>query len=83
VVTVHFGSFLFSKALYTTDRRARPRSIDYLHTEGALAGQMQLGIYKLEDGLLHHCFSAPGDPRPEGFESLPGDGRTFGIWHRT
>ena len=81
-VTVHFGSHLFSRALYTTDRRAKPRTIDYLHTEGALAGQMQLGIYRIEAGILTHCFASPGDARPAAFESLPGDGRTLATWKR-
>jgi len=56
--------------------------IDYVNRSGVNKGKGQAGIYDLVDGVLRICTAAPGDDRPEEFESLKGDGRSFTVWRR-
>src|SRR6185437_16095020 len=52
------------KANVYPDDTLSPMTIDY--DMGGPKGSTQLGIYKLEDGILTTCIAAPGDPRPAG-----------------
>jgi len=58
------------------DPTAPPATIDIIFTEGDGKGTA-LGIYKIEDGVLTICRSAPGKPRPAEFASNPGSGLTL------
>jgi hypothetical protein len=44
---------------------------------GGPNGTTQLGIYKIENGILTTCIAAPGDPRPTDFSSEVGSNRTL------
>jgi uncharacterized protein (TIGR03067 family) len=79
--SVWFGNQLFLRANIVVNKAASPSTIDYHHTHGANAGQMQLGIYKLEGKTATFCFAAPGQPRPNEFVSVSGDGRTLSVWN--
>jgi uncharacterized protein (TIGR03067 family) len=59
------------------DPTANPASIDIVFTGGEGKGGTALGIYRIEDGVLTICRSAPGKPRPTGFASEPGSGLTL------
>jgi uncharacterized protein (TIGR03067 family) len=56
---------------------ANPSAIDITFTEGEGKGGTALGIYKVEDGVLTICRSAPGKARPTEFSSNPGSGLTL------
>jgi uncharacterized protein (TIGR03067 family) len=75
-VTVKFGAQVVVQAVFTVDRSPRPMTIDYFLDDG----QKQLGIWQLEGDRLTTCMGAPGQPRPNGFTSVPGDGRTLAVW---
>ena len=75
-VTVKFGPQVVLQASYAVDRSRMPMTMDYL----LAGGQTQYGIWALEGGRLTMCFGAPGQPRPAGFTSAPGDGRTLAVW---
>jgi uncharacterized protein (TIGR03067 family) len=68
------------KPLYTgtvrVDLRAKPASIDFEHTEGALKGKAWTGIYALDGDTLTICDNAPNldKGRPAAFEAKSGSG---------
>lgn len=64
------------------DPTANPMSLDLSYTEGNPIGQVALGIYKIEDGLLTICQAAPGQPRPSEFSSGPGAGHPLVTYKR-
>jgi uncharacterized protein (TIGR03067 family) len=59
------------------DPTANPATIDITFSEGDGKGQTALGIYKVENGVLTICRSAPGKTRPTEFASNPGSGLTL------
>jgi uncharacterized protein (TIGR03067 family) len=59
------------------DPTANPATIDIIFTSGEGKGGTALGIYKIEDGVLTICRSAPGNARPAEFTSSPGSGLTL------
>jgi len=59
------------------DPTANPATIDITFTSGEGKGETALGIYKIEDGVLTICRSAPGKARPAQFTSSPGSGLTL------
>jgi uncharacterized protein (TIGR03067 family) len=67
---------LFLASSTKIDPTANPASIDITFTGGEGKGTA-LGIYKVEDGVLTICRSAPGKPRPTEFASEPGSGLTL------
>src|SRR3954447_18448837 len=51
------------------------KTIDAKVTRGSLNGRTMLGIYKLEDGMLHVCWAEIDAKRPEKFATTkPGGG---------
>jgi uncharacterized protein (TIGR03067 family) len=77
---VLFGKQPFLQARFTVDRTQKPMTMDYLITSGASKGKAQLGMYELDGETLKLIFAAPDRPRPTGFETAAGDGKTFTIW---
>ena len=78
-VKVLMGPQVQVHATFTVDRSRKPMEMNYVHVKG---GRKQLGIYRLEGGILTTCMGKPGGPRPDGFTSKPGDGRTLGVWKK-
>jgi len=68
---------LFLASSTKIDPTANPAKIDIIFTGGEGKGGTALGIYKIEDGVLTICRSAPGKPRPAEFASDPGSGLTL------
>jgi uncharacterized protein (TIGR03067 family) len=72
------GGKLFLASSTQIDPSANPATIDITFTkEGEGKGGTALGIYKIEDGVLTICRSAPGKARPTAFSSNPGSGWTL------
>ncbi len=80
--TVTVGGQLFMKAKFTIDPSRKPKTIDYLMTDGPTKGKRQLGIYELDGATVKFCFGSPGAERPAEFASKTGDGRTLSVWKR-
>jgi uncharacterized protein (TIGR03067 family) len=59
------------------DPTANPATIDIIFAGGEGKGETALGIYKIEDGVLTICRSAPGKARPAEFTSNAGSGLTL------
>jgi uncharacterized protein (TIGR03067 family) len=75
--TTYFGKQVFLNAEYTTNPGLSPKTIDL-----SAKGQTQLGIYEVDGETMKICFAAPGKPRPTGYDTRPGDGRTSAVWKR-
>jgi uncharacterized protein (TIGR03067 family) len=80
--TILFGDKVFLKAKYTIDPTKKPKTIDYMMTEGFTKGKTQLGIYEIDDDTVKFCFAAPDKERPTEFTSKPGSGHTLSVWKR-
>ena len=78
--TVSFGPQVFMKATVTMDHSKRPKTIDYLVSQGGAAGSTLYGIYEVTGDTVTICYAAAGQERPADFASNPGDGRTFAVW---
>jgi uncharacterized protein (TIGR03067 family) len=81
-VTIKIGGQVFFKAKFTIDATKKPKTIDYVMTEGFTKGQKQLGIYELDGDMVKFCFAAPGKDRPTDFTAKEGSQRTFSVWKR-
>ncbi len=59
-----------------TDAKAKPATIDFAHTLGALAGKTWQGIYALDGDTLTVCDNAAdlAKARPTAFATTPGSG---------
>ena len=74
--------------LYTgivrVDPSAKPASVDFEHTEGALKGKTWKGIYALSGNRLRICDNAPNldKGRPEAFEAKRGSGYVLVTFER-
>ena len=80
--TVTIGGMLFMKAKFTIDPSKKPKTIDYMMTEGLTKGKTQLGIYELDGNTVKFCFAKPGQDRPTEFVTKEGSGRTLSMWKR-
>src|SRR5262245_35452245 len=80
--TVTIGGMLFMKAKFTVDPSKKPKTIDYMMTEGLTKGKTQLGIYELEGDTVKFCFAKPGQGRPPEFVTKERSGRTLSVWKR-
>ena len=63
------------KGTSTIDPMNRPKTVDFVPTDGANAGRTNLGIYEIEGDAQKVCFAPPGKDRPTEFASEPGS------WH--
>jgi len=80
--TITFGGQIYFKAKFTVDPTKKPKSIDYMMTEGPTKGKTQLGIYELEGDMVKFCFAAPGKDRPTEFSAKEGSHRTLSVWKK-
>ena len=67
---------------YSVDPEARPRTIDMAVHNGRFAGGTLKGIYRVEGDRLTISFGAPGEERPQAFESTPGTQHTVAVHER-
>src|SRR5258707_1339541 len=65
--TITIGGQVYFKAKYTIDPTKKPKSIDYVMTEGPTKGKTHLGIYEFDGEMVKFCFAAPGTDRPTDF----------------
>jgi len=79
-MTLTFGKDLVTKAKMAADPGKHPKTMDYTHFAGMLAGTTQKGIYELEGKTLRVCSSPPGQTRPSEFVATPENGRTLAVW---
>jgi len=79
-MTLTFGKDVVTRAKMAADPGKYPKTMDYIHEAGMLAGTTQQGIYELEDKTLKVCSSAPGQTRPSEFIATPENGRTLAVW---
>src|SRR5205823_3949022 len=81
-VTITIGGQVFFKAKFTIDATKKPKTIDYVMTEGFTKGKTQLGIYELDGDTVKFCFAGPGKDRPTDFTAKEGSQRTYSVWKR-
>jgi uncharacterized protein (TIGR03067 family) len=81
-MTVTFGKDVITQAKMAADSAKYPKTMDYVHVSGMLAGKSQLGIYELKGKTLQVCSSPPGQPRPSEFTATPENKRTLAVWTR-
>ena len=79
---VTMGGELYFEATIRLDESKTPREIDYQMTAGPTAGALQKGIYRISGDTVNFAFSSPDEPRPDGFTTSAGDGRTVSAWVR-
>jgi uncharacterized protein (TIGR03067 family) len=80
--TVTINDQVFMKAKFTVDPTKKPKTIDYMMTDGPTKGKTQLGIYELDGDTVKFCFASPGKERPTDFTTKEGSGRTLSVWKR-
>jgi uncharacterized protein (TIGR03067 family) len=80
--TITFGGQLYFKARFSIDPAKKPKSIDYMMTDGPTKGRTHLGIYELDGDTVRFCFAAPGTDRPTDFTAEAGSQRTLSVWTR-
>jgi uncharacterized protein (TIGR03067 family) len=61
-----------SKGTSTFDAMKKPKTIDFMPTEGEGKGNQYLGIYELGEKTRKMCFAPPGKERPTEFSLMPG-----------
>ena len=77
------GKLLFAGRI-RTNPKAKPASIDFEHTQGALKGKAWKGIYVRDGDTLKICDNAPNldKGRPAGFEASSGSGYVLVTFRR-
>jgi uncharacterized protein (TIGR03067 family) len=73
---------VFIASSITIDPSRQPMTMDIAFTEGESKGKTALALYKIEDGVLTICRSAPGQARPAEFASTEGSGHTLMSYRR-
>jgi uncharacterized protein (TIGR03067 family) len=80
VTEVVAGPQTMLRARFTLDDARHPHVVEYTNLAGPNKGKAQTGIADMTGDTLRICMAAPGRPRPDGFSSTPGDGRSFTTW---
>ncbi len=70
------------KGKFKVDSTTKPKTIDFMPTEGNAKGMTMLGIYELTGDNLKVCYAAPGKDRPKEFSAPAGSGNTLSVWKR-
>ncbi|HTS62977.1 MAG TPA: TIGR03067 domain-containing protein [Candidatus Acidoferrales bacterium] len=78
-IKVFMGPETIVQVKFAVDRSRQPMEINYVHVR---SGESQAGIYSFEGGLLKTCLGRSGGPRPDTFDSQPGDARTVTVWKK-
>jgi uncharacterized protein (TIGR03067 family) len=71
-----------SKGTSTIDPTKKPKTIDFMATEGDGKGNQHLGIYELGEKARKLCFAGPGKERPTEFTSMPGSDHILVMFER-
>jgi uncharacterized protein (TIGR03067 family) len=82
-VKITVAGQLIVHALVRIDENTSPMHVDYWNVGGACKGTVQYGLMKWVGEEACFCMSAPGQPRPQDFDSPAGSGRTVSQWKRT
>ena len=64
------------------DPTRKPKTIDFMETEGDNKGRIVLGIYELGDDTRKLCYAQPGKDRPAEFSAPAGSGHTLVVFKR-
>ena len=64
------------------DPMQRPKTIDFIETEGDNKGKIVLGIYELEDDTRKLCYAQVGRDRPSEFSAPAGSGHILVVFKR-
>jgi len=64
------------------DPTQKPKTIDFMATEGDQKGQIVLGIYELGDDTRRLCYAQPGKDRPAEFSAPADSGHTLVVFKR-
>jgi uncharacterized protein (TIGR03067 family) len=64
------------------DPTQRPKTIDFMATEGDNKGQIVLGIYELGDENRKLCYAPPGKDRPSEFSAPAGSDHILVVFKR-
>jgi uncharacterized protein (TIGR03067 family) len=64
------------------DPSKKPKTIDFMETEGDNKGRIVLGIYELGDDTRKLCYAQPGKDRPAEFSAPSGSGYTLVVFMR-
>jgi uncharacterized protein (TIGR03067 family) len=80
--TITIGGQIYFKAKFSIDPTKKPKTIDYIMTEGPTKGKTHLGIYELDGVTVKFCFAAPGKDRPTEFTAKAGSQSTLSVWKR-
>ena len=80
VTKVLAGPQTMLHARFTLDESKRPNLVEYSNLSGTNKGKTQSGIAEFTGDALRVCVAAPGKPRPDGFSSKKGDGRSLTTW---
>jgi uncharacterized protein (TIGR03067 family) len=64
------------------DPTQKPKTIDFMATEGDQKGKIVLGIYELSDDTRKLCYAPPGKDRPSEFSAPAGSGHTLVVFKR-
>jgi uncharacterized protein (TIGR03067 family) len=79
---VVFGGQTMVHAKVRFNEASTPIEVDYLNLTGKTQGSISLGLFRWDGEEAVFCMGAPGTPRPSGFTSNPGSGRTLSRWKR-
>jgi uncharacterized protein (TIGR03067 family) len=82
VTTVLAATNVMLRARFTLDKESNPWALDYENVAGSNKGKAQVGIAELSGDSLRICMSPPGAARPDDFESVKGDKRSYTAWIR-
>ncbi len=66
----------------TIDPTKKPKTIDFMATEGNDKDKKHLGIYELGEKTRKLCFAAPGKERPSEFSSPADSGIILAVFER-
>jgi len=64
------------------DPTQKPKTIDFMATEGDQKGKIALGIYELSDDTRKLCYAPPGKDRPSEFAAPADSGHTLVLFKR-
>jgi uncharacterized protein (TIGR03067 family) len=64
------------------DPTKKPKTIDFMPTEGEGKGKIYLGIYELGDDTRKLCYAEPGQERPTEFSAPAGSRHTLVVFKR-